>query len=238
MTIFIGDDSKSDRLRLIHHLKKYLKDLELLDYYDIVEFSNGSSLIDAWKAAKEKPLLVFLDIYMGDPNGIATAEKLRELGAQCNIIFTTSSNEFATESYRVRALYYLCKPYDHNQFESAMIYCKSNLQNAANNYTISVRGENIDIPINNIIYFETGNHVVLLHTTMSSYSFVSSMSKVRNFFDKNAFFLAVGSSYLVNVKYIKKRAKDSLVMLNDQVIPIPVRIQKDVKKHLDAIFDN
>lgn len=235
MYIYICDDSKSDRLRLLHHLKVYLEDMQLSESYEVMEFSDGNSLVSAWMEAEEKPLLIFLDIYMGEPNGIDTAGKLREKGAECSIIFTTSSNEFAAESYRVHALYYLCKPYDHKEFESAMEVCKAMLQNAAKKYQIQIRGERIEIPIRLIKFFETGNHVVLLHTDFKDYSFVSSMSKVRDFFDRNENFLPVGSSYLVNIRYIKERRKDCLIMQGGQMISIPVREQKRINRELEQL---
>lgn len=237
MYIYICDDSRSDRMRIRHHLEVYLTDLRMFENFEIVEFSDGKSLIDAWLDAEEKPVLIFLDIYMEELSGIETAELLREHGAECSIIFTTSSNEFAAESYRVHALYYLCKPYVHEEFAAAMECCKSLLQNAVKTYTISVRGEKIEIPIHLIEFFETGNHVVLLHTAAREYSFVSSMSKVREAFERNESFLSVGSSYLVNVRYIKERSRDCLIMQGGQMVSIPVREQKRIRQRLEQLSE-
>ena len=42
----------------------------------------------------------FLDIYMGDLNGMDTARKLRDLGVKAPIVFLTASPDFALEVMR------------------------------------------------------------------------------------------------------------------------------------------
>lgn len=70
-------------------------------------FSNAVELLDA--ARQEKFTLYLLDVIM---SGMSAARELRGFDLAADIVFLTSSPEFAWESYRVQALDYLVKPVD------------------------------------------------------------------------------------------------------------------------------
>lgn len=54
--------------------------------------------------------LYLLDIIMPELNGIQTGQRLRELGDGGEIIYLTTSPDYAIDSYSVRAFFYLLKP--------------------------------------------------------------------------------------------------------------------------------
>ena len=54
--------------------------------------------------------LYLLDIIMPGINGIQTGRQLRELGEGGEIIYLTTSSDYAVDSYSVRAFFYLLKP--------------------------------------------------------------------------------------------------------------------------------
>ena len=99
MEIYICDDSRPDLMRLAHHLKEYILNLDM--HVEIRSFSSGESILAAYKRALVKPSLIFLDIYMGNMNGMDVARALRDDGFSGGIIFTTSSTAHAMDSYNV-----------------------------------------------------------------------------------------------------------------------------------------
>ena len=54
--------------------------------------------------------LYLLDIIMPGLNGIQTGQQLRELGNGGEIVYLTTSSDYAIDSYSVRAFFYLLKP--------------------------------------------------------------------------------------------------------------------------------
>lgn len=54
--------------------------------------------------------LYLLDIVMPGLNGIQTGQRLRELGNGGEIVYLTTSPDYAVDSYSVRAFFYLLKP--------------------------------------------------------------------------------------------------------------------------------
>lgn len=72
-------------------------------------FRSGSALLTRMEDAGSFDLYV-LDILMPELNGIDTGRHLRALRESSEIIYLTSSNDFAADSYDVRAFFYLLKP--------------------------------------------------------------------------------------------------------------------------------
>ena len=71
-------------------------------------FDNGDTLLESIRCTKTD--IILLDIMMPLFNGMDAAREIRELDKAANIIFLTSSPEFALESYSVKASGYMIKP--------------------------------------------------------------------------------------------------------------------------------
>lgn len=77
-------------------------------------FQSGSMLLDRVKKGDTFDLYV-LDILMPELNGIDTGRRLRELVDGGEIVYLTNSNDFAADSYDVRAFFYLLKPVEQRK---------------------------------------------------------------------------------------------------------------------------
>ena len=72
-------------------------------------FASAPVLLDAVQEYGGYDLYV-LDILMPELSGIETGRRLRQLGDGGEIVYLTSSNDFAVDSYDVRAFFYMLKP--------------------------------------------------------------------------------------------------------------------------------
>jgi DNA-binding LytR/AlgR family response regulator len=72
-------------------------------------FTSGSAALEYFTGGKGADI-VFLDIVMPEMSGVEVATLLRDRGFDGYIVFLTSVNDFAAESYRVGAFSYLLKP--------------------------------------------------------------------------------------------------------------------------------
>ena len=232
MIIYICDDSQADLMRLSHYLSKVISHLNT--EVTIQSFTSGRDLLTAFAAAAEKPALLFLDIYMPDSDGMQTAVTLRENGFTGGIIFTTSHASQAMDSYNVEALYYLQKPYDSTDFLNAMKRCSSILKDASKTYTFLSKGSEVQIPLKDILFFETGRHVTLLHTPSEVLSFTRVLSEVCTDFADNPDFIRVGRSYLINRLYISSFTESEITMADSTVILIPSRLRRTICQNLQA----
>lgn len=221
MLIYICEDQKNDLLILKHHLNAFAG--EKLFQYDLKSFSAGDELLKEYVQAAEKPVLLFLDIYMDGKNGMETAKQLRDMGYYGGIIFTTASTEHAMDSYEVNALYYLQKPYDHKHFRNAMERCSHLFQGFQQSFKFTVRQKEVTVPYANIVFFETGRHTVILHTISDTISFPGSLSEIADVFSNADSFLPIGRSYLINLNHVSGQRNNDLVMSDGSIVQIPVK---------------
>ena len=75
----------------------------------IETFHSGKDLLSQAEARKGFDLYI-LDIIMPGLNGIQTGMELRKMGDGGEIIYLTTSSEYAVDSYTARAFFYLIKP--------------------------------------------------------------------------------------------------------------------------------
>jgi len=115
---------------------------------------------------------------MNNQDGVETARILRSLGYEGGIIFTTSSTEHAMASYEVNALYYLQKPYSHTDFLNAMSRCDTLLEESNEVFTFSVRRKEYSLPYSDILFFETGQHNVLLHAISETFTIPGNLTQL------------------------------------------------------------
>lgn len=84
-------------------------------------FNNGDQLLD--HCLREHTDILLLDIMMPLLNGMDTAHEIRDYDQHVQIIFFTSSPEFAIESYDVKASGYLLKPVSYEKLCTVLNDC-------------------------------------------------------------------------------------------------------------------
>ena len=113
LRIAICDDEEKQLKQTAELLNTYLQSRP--DLQGQVElFPSGGSLLERVEEDRSFDLYV-LDILMPELSGIDTGRRLRTLGEGGEIIYLTSSNDFAADSYDVRAFFYLLKPVEQGK---------------------------------------------------------------------------------------------------------------------------
>lgn len=102
-------DDEPAALQLV---ESYVKKTSFLKLEGV--FTDPIKALDFIKSIK--PKLVFLDVNMPDLNGIDLSKLLPK---ETRVIFTTAYDQYAVESYKLNALYYLLKPFNYAEFLEA-----------------------------------------------------------------------------------------------------------------------
>ncbi len=108
LRIALCDDEKKHLEKMDALLGSYLQSRPHLNG-QVKLFSSGHSLLTQREEQGGFDLYI-LDILMPSASGIDIARRLRSLGDRGEIIYLTNSNDFASDSYDVRAFFYLLKP--------------------------------------------------------------------------------------------------------------------------------
>lgn len=126
LRIAICDDEERHLNQMASFLEEYFQCRPSL-HGQVERFQSGSALLHG--AEKQGGFdLYILDIIMPELNGIETGRRLRVLGDGGEIIYFTSSNDFAADSYDVRAFFYLLKPIEKEKLFQVLDEAVENLK--------------------------------------------------------------------------------------------------------------
>lgn len=110
--ILLIDDEPFSRDELRHLLSAYP------DFDIIGEARSAEEGLE--KIIELEPDALFLDIEMGERNGIELASTIQKLKKVPLIVFATAYPDFAVKAFRVHALDYVLKPFDEDQIFEAV----------------------------------------------------------------------------------------------------------------------
>lgn len=219
LRIAICDDMK-DQVRLIHRaaMNYFSKENQQVIYklYD-----NASAFLDDVEA--KLPFdIVLLDIYMPGILGTDIARQLRREKGKSEIIFLTSSDEFALDAFSVDAAHYLLKPFTQNQFNQAMkrAFDRIRLRNSRR-VIFKVEGGIRVEEIENILYAESNSHILTVVLNDDTFTTRQSLTALKENLDtiSPGQFVVPSKGYLVNRKAIRA-IKSNGVEIGDALIPI------------------
>lgn len=229
MNIALVDDDITELKHISYMIKKYLSDsangLSNINSVNIDKFNNGNDFMSQWKTDSYN--IIILDIYM-DLSGIDIARKIRKTDKNVSIVFCSTSNEFASESYEVCADYFIQKPLNDKNITS--MFDRINMQN--NNKTQSLTlPDRQKIILHNIIYTEYFNHIVTIHTKQGeNIQTRISQNELENILCKYSYFYSCYRGIVVNFHAVIKHNCDTFTMSNGRNIPISRRRKKEVRE--------
>jgi DNA-binding LytR/AlgR family response regulator len=233
MRILICDDTQSDLDVTYSYVTEYFNKKNINVKIDC--FTDCNILLDKIEFIEDaKYDLYFLDVIM-QQNGINVAGEIIKRNQNPNIIFTTSSKEYAIDAFKVQAFDYILKPLNKNELYDSIdrILKKINIKKTAWNFKTNDLSL-ISINLENIVYIESANRRIEVHlsdnTTITSTTIRTSFLETIPFdLTKNSFLLC-HNSYIVNMNKIKGIRDYDFIMINGKSVPISKRMLKDVKE--------
>ena len=223
MRVAIVDDDKELLESLSSHISNAL--LAIGDNSKkISKFQSGEEFLAVFKAGDFD--LIVLDIFMGGILGIDVARKVRESDSDVRLVFCTTSNEFASESYEVNAQYYLHKPFTEKNVKSMLDRLGLDSYEFAKHITLS-NGQ--CVILRNVIYTEYFGHNVTIHCKRGE-DIVSRVlhSEVESLLCENSYFSCCTKGVIVNFHEVTSLNGNDFTMSNGDMVPISRRKSKEV----------
>lgn len=199
--------------------------LQQLDSKQIIhDFSSGEDLLSSTQIYD----LVFLDIYMNGITGMETAKKLKEKNPKSMIVFLTSSEEHAVESYEINAFDYIVKPLQIVRLSKVLERFRIYYHNLPKYYVLNTSGEAKRLPYGKIEFLESDCHYVIIHTVDGLV--IKILGKLDNIEHElsDSRFLRCHKSYLVNLDYAKAM-NDDFLMASGKLVPYRKREKKQLQ---------
>lgn len=163
----------------------------------------------------EVPDLVFMDIFMAETSGVDLAREIRSLSTDAKIVFLTSSNEFAAESYEVGAMDYILKPPTQSQVKKVFEnYMKT--QKSQRRYILVKRGrDEVRIEEAGILYVRTIGNETSIHTKTGVIRAYYPLREIEKQLDVSRF-LKVRKGLITSMDYIESMEGDYCVLKNGE----------------------
>lgn len=217
LTIGICDDKQEARFALRAALERALEAEALTGR--LLEFSSGEGLLGWLDRHRGELDLVFLDLEMGDLDGMETARRLRaEHGPLLKLVFVTGFSDRVFEGYQVEAIGYLLKPARPEQLADILRRTTAALDRQAADVFLCRRGEiTYRIPKDQILYFLSDRRQVTCVTAQQRYTFYGKLDAVAQAVGPG--FVRIHQRYLVRAGAVERVAAEE-VFLGEAVLPI------------------
>ena len=185
--------------------------------FEILSFDSPSSLISRFEQGESFDLL-FLDIVFQDTTGIQTARRLRSFRTDTDIIFLSSSSDYALEIFDVSPLHYLIKLPKLEKLDEALDRFFD--KHVDQSFYIKSREGILALPVSDILFFEIYGHDLSVHLTSGeNHTFSGTLKKIEDNLPGSTFIRA-HKSYLVNMAHIVKIVRYEITLTNGNSIPI------------------
>jgi DNA-binding LytR/AlgR family response regulator len=233
MKVAICDDLEVDRQHILNLLHQFSKEESMT--FETYQFVNGEALLASLKNHHFD--IVFLDIYMTGNKGIDIAKNIKKMYPEIIIIFTTTSKEFAIESYSLNIEGYIVKPISYEQFHSTLKKHCNKFKESLAYITVVKDKVPIEIYLNTISYIEIYSRQCVLHTTNGNIDTKTPINSIADYLLENNFF-RVGRSCIINFKFVRDFKTSYFLMNSGEKIPVSLRNRSICKEAFYEYFWN
>ena len=218
MRAAIIDDREDDRAVLFRELDSVLRE-KGYTVENIDTFTGGEEFLESYEKGKYD--LIFFDIYMEGMNGIQAASEVRKSDRDVRLVFVTTSNDFAAESYSLRADYYLLKPFVHDDIVKALTII--DLADYERQRVVTFADGSTCL-LHDILYTEYFNHKVIVYLKGAR------KKKVRAI-------MTCTKGMIVNLEYVR-RIEDGMIQLEEKKqVPVSRRRMAEIRRaHAEYLF--
>ena len=191
---------------------------EKLDDLRISPYINGESIVEDYKLRNLDHDVIFMDIELGQMDGVETSRRLRQLGFGGAIVFTTNHQEYkyVQQGYDVDALNYLAKPIHLKDITACMERLKQNTL-----FRYSYNGVHWSLPHKEILFFESIQHYMKIHTAnpdIKTSLFKSTVQDLLQQLPKG--YVQTHRSYITNMMQVIKIQNNRLHLRDKTVLAI------------------
>lgn len=166
--------------------------------------------------------LYLLDILMPQMAGIELARRIRTRQEPSEIVFLTTSREYALEAFDVAACGYLVKPVDPEKFEAAMLRAVQGLARPENSSLLLKTREGLRrLPFRELVVVESFNHDRVC-TLAGGARYVTSdtLTSLMERLGGDPRFFSPHRAYIINLEHITALNPGSVLLSNGQRVPV------------------
>ena len=223
MNIIILDDDilflNTFKNKIQHFAKKIFNDVT-------IDISTNTSILQIKTYS-----IYFLDIDLINENGIAVATNIKRLNASAIIIFTTARNDLIYNAITVQPFYFIRKSELDNDLATAFILLKDYFIDKPF-FSFKYESEQIKLYIEDIIFFETNDHLTTIFTNSKQYHLYTPLKKLMNLLNSPNIIQA-NRNQCINVAHVIQEKGNYLILDNSYKIKIGKKYKDNLKYTLN-----
>lgn len=212
MRIAICDDYKDDAEKLYKMVKEVLDEKRIA--VTIKVFDNGETLLK-----NSNFDIYFLDIYMGELDGVKVGYELSKKDSKNAIVFTTTSKDHMADSYSIGALHYLVKPFTKADVNTALERCLRVVKHVDPYLEVLINRVKKKILTAKIRYIESQNRFSYIYTDFDVYKVYLRLEDLKKMLHEEKF-LRCHRSYLINLDYVDRIVDNDFILNDGTLIPL------------------
>lgn len=226
-----------DDMTTTSQIEEYIRQIEIEQHIQVQcrIFFDGKSFMQSVESGEVYDL-IYLDVEMPLMKGLDVAKKLREMEISSLIIYISNYETYCESMIETEPFRFLRKPInDVDLFRKYFMSAYKKLENRNEYYTYSYKKIHHKININDIMYFESNNRKICIHTNgnQENNTFYGQLDKVeKELGSKSCTFIRIHQSYLVNSTYINTVQHDAVILENKDELPISEKRQKEIQRKL------
>lgn len=199
LNIAVCDDETGAIEKLENLIDRYFENKAVTA--DIHKFTSGNSLLQTDVNLYD---IIFLDIKIGNENGLDIASELNKMGCTAVLMLISKYQRFLRDGYRVGAFRFLLKQSIEKTFDSEMDSALEELNIKKQQFSFQVYNKTYNVDYDDIIYFMSDGHKVKVVAVIDlpKDEFTGKIDSVEKYIDGDRF-IRISHSYLVNINRIK-----------------------------------
>ncbi len=163
--------------------------------------------------------VVFMDIQLGNKNGIDVVKLLKQANPLVKTIFVSAYTQYAQDIFEVDPVYFLTKPIEDEKLAIALRKAVVQTKKEEEDYlTIVNKNARYKICIEHIFYIESKGRLLKIHCEHESFETYDKLDLMQKRLP--TFFCRSHKSYLLNLNEVKLLEKTAFTLSNGMKVPI------------------
>lgn len=182
--------------------------------------------------------IILLDVEMENVNGVRTAELLRRCDPYAVLLFVSGHDSYCRELMNVKPYAFFDKPLQKETLFPILDKAVAQEIDEGEVFSFFVGKAVHQIPIRDILYFESNLRKIQLVGRAHTDSFYGKMDEVEERLAKSRYrFLRIHKSFLVNAKAVERYRFDTMRMENGIELNISKSKQNEIKQYyMDSLL--
>ena len=226
LNIAVIDDLENDCKRIEEYIERYFSDHRSKPVH-VGRYYNAEDFLRTYRKGEYQ--IMFLDVCMGEMNGLELADRIRSGDKEICIIFMSTTRDFVFRSFSAVPEGYLCKPYEYAAFAEVMERTLGKLFEEEKLLKIQLSHYEAEVSIGEIVAVLSNNHSVDLKM-ITGEILESNMlfSDIQSSLENEPNFLECSRGVIINMDYATQIKGDTIIMQDGTGYPVRRRGRKEI----------